>query len=380
MSSSPTETTLVEVTMPQMGVSVAEGTVVEWKKRVGDWVENDEPIVEISTDKVETEVPSPASGRVASLTVEVGETVDVGTVLATIDVGARPGEAHVDENGNGHAPPISPVVRRIADEHKVDLSQVIGSGRRGRVTKKDVLAFIDEKPKPEPVLHMESPYVEETPPSTDGQPLSIMRKRIGERMRASLDTAAHCTTIVEADMSAVEAARGKLSYLPFVARATIAALREYPALNATLEGDRLTVHEEVHLGIAVSLGDDGLIVPVVHNAHELSHEGLAKRIADLAERARRRQLTPDETKGGTFTITNPGRYGALLATPIINQPQVAILDLEAVVKRPVVVGGDSIAIRPMTYLCMSWDHRALDGVLAAQFLGSVRRHIEGFDG
>jgi 2-oxoglutarate dehydrogenase E2 component (dihydrolipoamide succinyltransferase) len=376
-----------------MGVSVAEGTVVEWKKRVGDWVENDEPIVEISTDKVETEVPSPASGRVAALAVQVGETVDVGTVLATIDVGARPGEAHVDEetpppspaNGNGHAPPISPVVRRIADEHKVDLTQVKGSGRRGRVTKKDVLAFIDgAQPKPEPVLHMESPYVEEPPPAPaptgGGEPLSVMRKRIGEHMRASLDTAAHCTTIVEADMSAIEAARGKLSYLPFVARATIAALREHPALNATLEGDRLTQHEAIHLGIAVSLGDDGLIVPVVHNAHELSHEGLAKRIADLAERARNRKLTPDETKGGTFTITNPGRYGALLATPIINQPQVAILDLEAVVKRPVVVGGDSIAIRPMTYLCMSWDHRALDGVLAAQFLGSVRKHIEGFSG
>jgi 2-oxoglutarate dehydrogenase E2 component (dihydrolipoamide succinyltransferase) len=372
----------VEVTMPQMGVSVAEGTVVEWKKRVGDWVESDEPIVEISTDKVETEVPSPASGRVAALAVAVGETVDVGTVLATIDVGARPGEAHVDENENGdrngHAPPISPVVRRIADEHKVDLGQVKGSGRRGRVTKKDVLAFIDGTPKPEPVLHMESPYVEDPPPASE--PMSIMRRRIGERMRESLDTAAHCTTIVEADMSAIEAARGRLSYLPFVARATIAALREFPALNATLEGDRLTVHDEVHLGIAVSLGDDGLIVPVVRNAHELSHEGLAKRIADLAERARARTLTPDETRGGTFTITNPGRYGALLATPIINQPQVAILDLEAVVKRPVVVGGDSIGIRPMTYLCMSWDHRALDGVLAARFLGSVRKHIEEFGG
>src|SRR5689334_11733839 len=207
-----------------------------------------------------------------------------------------------------------------------------------------------------------------------------MRKRIGEHMRRSLDTAAHCTTVVEADMGAIEARRGKLSYLPFVARAAIAALREFPSLNATLEGERLTVHDEVNLGIAVSLGEDGLIVPVVHNAHELSHEGLAKRIADLAERARNRQLSPDETKRGTFTITNPGRYGALLATPIINQPQVAILELEAVVKRPVVVGGDSIAIRPMTYLCMSWDHRARDGVLAARFLGSVRRHIEEFDG
>jgi 2-oxoglutarate dehydrogenase E2 component (dihydrolipoamide succinyltransferase) len=388
--------------MPQMGVSVAEGTVVEWKKRVGDWVENDEPIVEISTDKVETEVPAPASGRVAEIAVDVGSTVDVGVVLARIDTAARPGEAHADESAqwavgsgqteNGHAepsPPVSPVVRRIADEHKVDLDQVKGSGRRGRVTKKDVLAFIEQAPKAEPVLHMESPYREEPSPlptahralpTEAGAPLTPMRQTIARRMLDSLRTAAHCTTIVEADMSAIEAQRGRLSYLPFVARATIAALREHPALNATLDGDRLTVHEEVHLGIAVSLGDDGLIVPVVRNAHELSHEGLATRIADLAERARRRQLTPDETKGGTFTITNPGRYGALLATPIINQPQVAILDLEAVVKRPVVVGGDSIGIRPMTYLCMSWDHRALDGVLAAQFLGSVRRHIEEFSG
>jgi 2-oxoglutarate dehydrogenase E2 component (dihydrolipoamide succinyltransferase) len=386
--------------MPQMGVSVAEGTVVEWKKRVGDWVENDEPIVEISTDKVETEVPSPATGRVVSIAVEVGSTVDVGTVLARIDTAAVPGEAHVDESSqlaggslqtenadSEHSPPVSPVVRRIAEEHKVDVGQVKGTGRRGRVTKKDVLAFIEQGPKAEPVLHMESPYREEPAPlpaaplpTANSTPLSPMRQTIARRMLDSLRTAAHCTTIVEADMSAVEAARGRLSYLPFVARATIAALREHPALNATIEGDRLTVHEEVHLGIAVSLGDDGLIVPVVHNAHELSHEGLARRIAELAERARARTLTPDETKGGTFTITNPGRYGALLATPIINQPQVAILDLEAVVKRPVVVGGDSIGIRPMTYLCMSWDHRALDGVLAAQFLGSVRKHIEGFSG
>ena len=374
MSSSPTET-VVEVTMPQMGVSVAEGTVVEWKKRVGDWVEADEPIVEISTDKVETEVPSPATGRLMAIAVDVGVTVDVGTVLATIDTDDRPGQAHVDEE---QPPPVSPVVRRMADEHHIDLAQIKGSGRRGRVTKKDVLAFVENGERP---LHIESPYREEepAPAPSGGEALSVMRQRIGEHMRRSLDTAAHCMTVVEADMSAIEARRGKLSYLPFVARAVIAALREHPSLNATLEGDRLTVHDEVNLGIAVSLGEDGLIVPVVKNAHELSHEGLAKRIADLAERARDRQLSPDETKDGTFTITNPGRYGALLATPIINQPQVAILDLEAVVKRPVVVGGDSIAIRPMTYLCMSWDHRALDGVLAAQFLGSVKRHIEEFD-
>jgi pyruvate/2-oxoglutarate dehydrogenase complex dihydrolipoamide acyltransferase (E2) component len=393
--------------MPQMGVSVAEGTIVEWHKRVGDWVERDEVIVEISTDKVETEVPSPESGRVTEILVDVGTTVEVGTVLARLDVGAKPGEPHVEEQKatpHGKEPPVTPVVRRMAAEHHIDLSQVTGTGRGGRVTKKDVLAFMKEwgerpepkpEPKPEPVLHIESPYVEEIAEGSarraevgsgqraepsPGVPLSPMRKSIAEHMVRSLQTAAHCTTVVEADMSAVEAARGRLSYLPFVARAVIAALRAHPQLNATLDGDRLTVHEEINLGIAVALGDDGLIVPVVHNAHELSHEGLANRIVDLAERARSKRLSPDETKGGTFTITNPGRYGALLATPIINQPQVAILDLEAVVKRPVVVGGDSIAIRPMTYLCMSWDHRALDGVLAARFLSSVRSHLEGWNG
>jgi pyruvate/2-oxoglutarate dehydrogenase complex dihydrolipoamide acyltransferase (E2) component len=404
VSSSRTSTT-VEVNMPQMGVSVAEGTIVAWRKRVGDWIEADEPIVEISTDKVETEIPSPASGRVAEILVEPGETVDVGTLLARIDAEARPGVAHVDEGsepevpssqvpvaspGNGHAPPVSPVVRRMADEHGVDLSQIEGSGRRGRVTKKDLLTFLGDKAgapepvagTPEPALHSESPYREEPPEPApaNGEELSVMRRQIGAHMVRSLQTAAHCTTIVEADMSAIEAARGRLSYLPFVARATIAALREFPMLNATLEGDRLTLHDEVNLGIAVSLGEDGLIVPVVHDAHELSHEGLAARIKDLAERARSKRLTPDEVSGGTFTITNPGAFGALLATPIINQPQVAILDLEAVTKRAVVVNGDSIAIRPMTYLCMSWDHRALDGALAAQFLSAVRRHIEGWDG
>jgi 2-oxoglutarate dehydrogenase E2 component (dihydrolipoamide succinyltransferase) len=391
-----------------MGVSVAEGTIVAWRKRVGDWIEADEPIVEISTDKVETEIPSPASGRVSEILVEPGVTVEVGALLARIDAEARPGVAHVDESpepeqevagrtsqvagngGNGHAPPISPVVRRMADEHGVDLSQVEGTGRRGRVTKKDLLAFLGDKTealppatrdlRPEPALHSESPYREEEPAPTGSQELSLMRKQIGAHMVRSLQTAAHCTTVVEADMSAIEAARGKLSYLPFVARAVIAALREYPTLNATLEGDRLTVHDEVNLGIAVSLGEEGLIVPVVKNAHELSHEGLATRIKDLAARARAKKLTPDEVSGGTFTITNPGAFGALLATPIINQPQVAILDLEAVTKRPVVVNGDSIAIRPMTYLCMSWDHRALDGAIAAQFLSAVRKHIEGWDG
>jgi 2-oxoglutarate dehydrogenase E2 component (dihydrolipoamide succinyltransferase) len=433
--------------MPQMGVSVAEGTIADWKKKPGDWIERDETIVEISTDKIETEIPSPAAGRVTEILVEVGVTVPVGEVLARIDTGSKPGQAHASEDGpeasddgagmggggdadapasadavapkgsdpsgttparatggNGqsaeHAPPISPVVRRIAAEHHVNLDDVHGTGMRGRVTKRDVLAFIQNaerapEARPEPVLHMESPYREDPPapkaqpapetqpapePVTSGQgePLSLMRKKIGEHMRHSLDTAAHCTTIVEADMSGIEAKRGKLSYLPFVARSVIEALREYPLMNATLEGDRITIHDEVNLGIAVSLGEKGLIVPVVHDAHLLSHEGLAGKVKDLAARARSGELQPDEVRGGTFTITNPGRYGALLATPIINQPQVAILDLEAVVRRPVVVGGDSIAIRPMTYLCMSWDHRALDGAYAAQFLSEVRSRIEAW--
>jgi pyruvate/2-oxoglutarate dehydrogenase complex dihydrolipoamide acyltransferase (E2) component len=213
-----------------------------------------------------------------------------------------------------------------------------------------------------------------------------MRRQIGEHMKRSLETAAHCTTWIEVDMSRIETARARLGLtaLPFAARATIAALREYPSLNAWLEGERYTMHADVHLGIAVSLGEEGLIVPVVHTAHELSVEGLGARIKDLARRARSRELTADEVRGGTFTITNPGQYGSIMATPIINQPQVAILDLEAVVKRPVVVtdaeGNDSIAIRPMTILGLSWDHRALDGAQAAQFLASVKRHLEGWTG
>jgi pyruvate/2-oxoglutarate dehydrogenase complex dihydrolipoamide acyltransferase (E2) component len=204
-------------------------------------------------------------------------------------------------------------------------------------------------------------------------------------MKRSLETAAHCTTWIEVDMGRIEAARATLGLtaLRFVARAAIAALREYPALNAWLEDERYTVHERVNLGVAVSL-DDGLIVPVVHDAHELSVEGLAARIKDLAQRARARELSPDEVREGTFTITNPGQYGSIMATPIINQPQVAILDVEAIVKRPVVVtdseGNDSIAIRPMTILGLSWDHRALDGALAAQFLAAVKRHLEGWTG
>jgi 2-oxoglutarate dehydrogenase E2 component (dihydrolipoamide succinyltransferase) len=367
--------------MPQMGVSVAEGTVVAWSKQVGDWVAADEPVLEVSTDKIDTEVPSPASGRLAEILVEAGATVDVGTVLARIETDARPGEPHLSE---GPRPRYSPVVQRIAAEHGIDLSGVQGTGRGGRVRKQDVLAVVHAgalERDEEPPLHIESPYRPEPEPAA-AEPagtLSRMRRTIGEHMKRSLDTAATCTSWMEVDFSRVEAERERLGLtaLPLVARATIDALREHPALNATLEGDAYTRHDDaVHLGIAVSLGEDGLIVPVIRDAQDLSAEGLGKAIRDLARRARSRQLEPDEIRGGTFTITNPGQYGTLMATPVINQPQVGILDLEAVVKRPVVIEGDAIAVRPMCVLGLSWDHRALDGVLAAQFLASVRRRLE----
>jgi pyruvate/2-oxoglutarate dehydrogenase complex dihydrolipoamide acyltransferase (E2) component len=422
VSSSSTET-LVDVVMPQMGVSVSEGTIVEWRKQVGDWVEYEEPIVDISTDKIDTEVPSPAAGRVAEIVIEPGTTVEVGTVLARLATDAKPGEAHASEQNGapaaGRERPApqpaaprerpadgprrySPVVQRIAAEHGVDLEQVEGTGRGGRVRKQDVLAYLENggagaAAAEEPPLHIESPYKPEPPaerpapaPAPTGgpyqaptaAPLSRMRQLVGEHMKRSLDTAATCTTWIEADMSRVERARREagLTALPYVARATIDALREYPVLNAWLQGDQHTVHEDVNLGIAVSLGEDGLIVPVVRSAQDLSVEGLSKRIKELARAARERTLSPDDVQDGTFTITNPGQYGSIMATPVINQPQVAILDLEAVVKRPVVVtdedGSDSIAIRPMTVLGLSWDHRALDGALAAQFLAAIKRRIE----
>jgi pyruvate/2-oxoglutarate dehydrogenase complex dihydrolipoamide acyltransferase (E2) component len=331
------------------------------------------------------------------------------------DAGELSGDTDVDHPGTEQprarqdgARRYSPVVMRMAAEHNLDLSQIEGTGRGGRVSKKDVLAFLESGPQDEPPMHIESPYrpdepaakrrpkprlqrVEEVPKAepapvpAGGRPLSRMRQAIGSRMVQSLQTAATCTTIAEADMSRIEVARkaAKLSYLPFQARATIETLLEFPALNATLEGDQHTVYTDaVHLGIAVSLGEGGLIVPVIHDAQDLSVEGLAKRIKDIAARARSNQLAPDEVRGGTFTITNPGPFGSIMATPVINLPQVAILDTEAVVKRPVVVtdelGNDSIAIRSMTYLCMSWDHRALDGALAAQFLSALRKKLEAW--
>jgi len=387
VSSSPTDVQLVDVLMPQMGTSMTEGTIVAWSKAVGDALAVEETVCEISTDKIDTECPAPVAGTLAEILVAVGETVDVGTVLARIAAGAA-------------APPrrYSPVVQRIAAQHAVDLARVPGTGRGGRVTKQDVLAWIEQggngaaPPADERPLHSESPYrpepVAAPPPAAPDDlggvaaPLSRMRRSVGAAMRRSLETAATCTTVVECDVTHVERRRRELGLtaLPLIARAAIETLRDFPELNATLEGDTLTRYERVHLGIAVSLGADGLIVPVIHDAQELAVEGLGARIKELARRARARQLTPDDVRGATFTITNPGQYGALIATPVINQPQVAILDLEAIVKRPVVVtapdGSDAIAIRPLVNLCMSWDHRALDGAYAAQFLTALRRRLE----
>jgi 2-oxoglutarate dehydrogenase E2 component (dihydrolipoamide succinyltransferase) len=380
--------------MPQMGVSVAEGTVVEWKKAVGDRVERDEVICAISTDKIDTDVESPGAGVVREILVEAGATVDVGTVLARIDPDGEAGAPQAAPEsapmaaaaGNGDRPRrYSPVVQRIAAEHGIDLERVEGTGRGGRVRKQDVLALVGE----DPPLHIESPYRADPEPGPEPRPaaqpvapagtLSRMRRQIGEHMKRSLETAATCTTWIEADMSGVEQARARLGItaLPIVARCAIDALREFPSLNAWLDGDDYTLHDAVHLGIAVSLGDDGLIVPVVHDAQDLAPEGLARRIRELARLARAKELRPDDVRGGTFTITNPGQYGSIMATPVINQPQVAILDLEAVVKRAVVVD-DAIAIRPMTILGLSWDHRALDGALAAQYLAALKRRIEAW--
>jgi len=436
---------VIEIVMPQMGVSVAEGTIVEWSKRPGDWVERDETVCLVTTDKVDVEIPSPAAGRLAKILVEQGDTVDVGTPLAELDAGARPGEAHPEEHHEEPAPApppesapagssgdeetdrsgfYSPIVRRMADEHGIDLSQVEGTGIGGRIRKRDLVALIESGGQPseqaagtERPLHIESPYRPEEPATAEAkkpaaapagagngaapaddvlpgerrEPMTPMRRRIAEHMLESRRTSAHCTTIVEVDLHRVVATRRELkegmsrrgvplTYLAFVASAVVAELDRHPVLNASIDGDQLVYHDDVNLGIAVAL-DSGLIVPVIRRAQRLSLEGLAGEIGRLAQRARSGELEPDDVAGGTFTITNPGQFGAVLATPIINQPQVAILDLEAVVKRPVVIDDESeaIAVRPMTNLCMSWDHRALDGAEAARFLADLKARLEGWE-
>jgi len=448
VSSSSTET-LVDVVMPQMGVSVSEGTIVEWRKQVGDWVEYEEAIVDISTDKIDTEVPSPASGTVTQILVQEGETVEVGTKLAQIG-GAASGEPTGDPQPEAEAPEapepaagappepatppaapapqeastppeprapsdngkafVSPAAARIASEHGVDPSQVAGTGRGGRVTKQDILAFVENPPTAEAAPQAPAPAAPQAPkpataqqppaeaqPGEQLEPVTAMRRGIADHMRRSLDTAAHVTSAIEVDLSRIVAARATLkkeyeasygvnpTYLAFIARATVLTLKDYPYINAELRGDSIVTRGYVNLGFAVELQDGkGLIVPVLRNAETMNLLGLAKGIADLAARARSKKLLPDDVQGGTFTITNPGGYGTFHGTPVINQPQSGILGTYALVKKPVVVqdeqGADVIAIRPMMNITLTYDHRLVDGAYAGRFLRDLRARLEAWEG
>jgi pyruvate dehydrogenase E2 component (dihydrolipoamide acetyltransferase) len=475
--------TAVEVVMPQMGVSVSEGTITKWLKQLGDTITADEPLLEISTDKVDTEVPSPATGVVQKILAQEGETVAVGTAIALIgpegaeaepaeappepataqaaeeteeassaegetasaetpqaEAAAPPAEpapapesapaapaAPAPADGAGDKAFVSPVVARIAAEHGVDPSQVPGTGRGGRVTKKDILGFIEsgapaqaaptaEPAEPEaPAAAPEAPAAAPSAPAAPAaapapapapqaepvegeqfEPMTAMRRGIAEHMRRSLDTSAHVTSAIEVDMSKVVAIRGKLkqeyqaaygvnpTYLAFVARAAVETLKDYPWVNGEIRGDQIVTRPFINLGFAVELADGkGLIVPVLKNAETLNLLGMAKGVVDLAQRARDKQLLPDDVQGGTFTITNPGGYGTFHGTPVISQPQSGILGTYAVVKRPWVVqdemGQDVIAIRPIMNLTLTYDHRLVDGAYAGRFLRDIKKRLETWD-
>jgi pyruvate dehydrogenase E2 component (dihydrolipoamide acetyltransferase) len=472
------------IVMPQMGESVAEGTIVRWIKKVGDQVDRDEPLFEITTDKVDAEIPSPAAGILTEITAKEGDTVSVNSVVGTIQLAdeepasagaaapasarqapqsarqepasareapqsARPGPASAREapqsarqdpasakqaastgaakaaastqsQGDGSASagstapaparqaPVddddnrrqrsSPLVRRIARENQVDVSQIAGTGLGGRVTKQDILEHLDRgqgaRGQGEGLSQGSgSSGQESAPPAAsdaraDIQPLSAMRKKIAEHMVLSKRTSAHVHSVFHVDFSGVERIRqqkkeeyarlgAKLTYMAFIAKAVIDALRRYPIVNASLDGDNIVFRKDVNLGIAVAL-ETGLIVPVIKNADEKNLLGLSRAIADVAERVRNKQLKPDEVHGGTFTITNPGQFGAQFGMPIINQPQVAILGVGTIEKRPVVID-EAIAIRTMAYLTLGFDHRLIDGAVADQFMADIKQHLEHFD-
>jgi pyruvate dehydrogenase E2 component (dihydrolipoamide acetyltransferase) len=460
-----------DVVMPQMGESIAEGTVSKWLKKVGDTVERDEPLLEISTDKVDAEIPSPAAGVLTEILVKEGDTVPVNAVVARIGAqgeaaGATPAaapeaaepkpaeqkaadQAMAQEvkqeapaaqpaappaTGAAPAPPpapapeagddddekvtslderrrtkSSPLVRKIAAENNVDITQLQGTGVSGRVTKSDILDFL-QQPKPaaaasgaapaaQPAAQPSAPQSYQAPQAPRVQfaeganvqiePLSVMRRKIAQHMIQSKQTSAHVHTVFEIDFTAVEklrrqhkdayAERGvKLTYMPFIVQAVIAGLREFPVLNASMDETNVVYHREHNIGIAVAL-EWGLIVPVLKRADELNILGASRAINDLGDRARAKKLTPDDVQGGTFTITNPGVYGGLFGLPIINQPQVAILGVGGIKKRPVVIEskeGDSIAIRSMCYFSLGFDHRLIDGAIADQFMARVKQIIE----
>jgi pyruvate dehydrogenase E2 component (dihydrolipoamide acetyltransferase) len=419
--------------MPQMGESIAEGTIVRWIKKVGDAVDRDEPLFEISTDKVDAEIPSPASGVLLQIKVSEGETVPVDSVVGLI--GAAGETVAAGDTVAGEAPtapaaaaaPISPptalrqapapspypsgngatrrsgsveelrrrksspVVRRIAHDHNVNIEALSGSGIGGRVTKRDILGYIDRVETPAlPKPGGPGPRVPAYQPGEriEVKPLSVMRRKIAEHMVLSRRTSAHVHTVFQVDFTTVDGIRrqkkgeyeqagARLTYMTFIARACCESLRAYPVLNAALDGDTIVYKKDVNLGIAVALAG-GLIVPVVKQADTLAPIDLSRAIVDLAERARAKQLKPDEVQAGTFTITNPGQLGAQFGLPIINQPQVAILGIGAVEKRPVVVN-DEIVIRTMSYLTLGFDHRLIDGFAADEFMADLKRRLEQFD-
>jgi 2-oxoglutarate dehydrogenase E2 component (dihydrolipoamide succinyltransferase) len=424
--------------MPQLGETIVEGTILKWLKQEGETIAVDEPLFEISTDKVDTEVPSPVAGTVTKILVAEGETVAVGTALAEISGDtADSGDASAAVASAGPAAPVaapvptaavsqpsgtifssgalpdrgprsqvlSPLVRRLADEHGVDLTTVQGTGTGGRITKQDVLkaagggggvgapATAAAAAPPAAAVPAAAPTMAPAPVAAGAGeevvPLTHIRKMIGTHMVASLQSSARAWTMVEVNVDHLVKLRErakdafferhgvKLTYLPMVTRATAEALLEFPMVNAELRGDQLVLHRYVNMAIAVSY-DEGLIVPVIRGVETMNVPGIARAIADLATRARAHQLKPDEVNGSTFTITNPGPYGSLISVPIINQPNAAILSLDTIQRRPVVID-DAIAIRSMVYLSMSWDHRVIDGELATRFLARIKQNLESWD-
>ena len=446
---------MTDVVMPQMGESIVEGTLTRWLKKVGEKVERDEPLFEISTDKVDTEIPSPAAGTLSEVLVQEGATVAINTIVGRIgENGAQPAAAAPAQQSApaaqpqappeppkaaqpappppvseprpapsagpypatpGPAPqpveeesgPLSPLVRKMAREYNIDLSQVRGTGAGGRITKQDVEGYMASQgartvsqATAAPAPAAPAPSAPAAPPpmpraeaaKTRVEPMSTMRKKIAEHMVFSKHTSAHVTTVHRVDMTKIAKLRERakaefqarngfsLTFLPFVTVAASQALRQFPLVNGSIDGNNIVYHTDVNIGIAVAMDEGlGLIVPVIRNADEKNVAGLQRSIVDLATRARSRQLKPDEVAGGTFTITNFGSFGSIFATPVINQPQVAILGMGAVEKVPAVVEGDAIAIRSQAYLALTFDHRLVDGALADQFCQKVKKTLENWD-
>jgi pyruvate dehydrogenase E2 component (dihydrolipoamide acetyltransferase) len=420
---------MADVIMPQMGESIAEGTVTKWLKNVGDRVERDEPLFEISTDKVDAEIPSPAAGILKEVRVAPGTTVPINTVVAIVAAEGEGAPAPappppVEYQIEGEAPPpppplrptvaperprsemtadelrltrSSPVVRKIAAEHQVDIRAVPGTGIGGRVTKQDILGHIGSGAPGEAAAATPVPAAPPAvplPPAPPGGapvevvPMSPIRRKTAEHMVLSRRTSAHVSTVFEIDMTRVDQLRQKhkaafevrgvrLTYTPFILKAVVDALKAFPVLNASIDGDNVVYRKDVNLGVAVAL-DWGLIVPVIHHADERNVLGLARAAHDLAERARAKKLKVEEVQGGTFTVTNPGVFGSLFGTPIIHQPQVAILDIGTIEKRPV-VRDDAIAIRTMCYFALTFDHRLVDGADADRFMAHVKKTLQEFD-